>query len=387
MTRSGWCVGISGLLLLAAGWWADYPPLVVLGVACLVALAGGAAWVSIRTDLVAARQLEPSRISEDEVCRAVLTVRNAGLRRALPTVASERLGPRQIAIPIPAIRAGGTHRIEYALPATRRGRHEVGPLTVGRSDPFRLLRVDRVSCAPTTLWVHPRTYRVHALPAGRAQDMDGPTSAGAPRGGVAFYGLREYVPGDDLRNIHWRSTARTGTLMVRENVVPHRPQLVVLLDTERDSYHDDYFEEAVRIAASLCNSACDGHHPVELRTTGGALLEVGGDGGGFAGGKAAATALLDLLAVVELNERAGDRGFAGAASTRNRSASVAVVTGRPSPGRLVGLRRLRERFGFVAVIALGAVEDRFSALIPGALVVHVPTAERFAEAWNAKVAS
>ena len=77
----------------------------------------------------------------------------------------------------------------------------------------------------------------------------------APEGTIAFQGLRPYVVGDDLRMVHWRTTARTGTLMVKKHVDTNRPQVVVLLDDRAGSYPANrWFEEAVEVAASLAGT-------------------------------------------------------------------------------------------------------------------------------------
>ena len=68
------------------------------------------------------------------------------------------------------------------------------------------------------------------LPVGFAKDLEGPTSDASPAGDIAFHALRPYQLGDDHRHIHWMSTARTGTLMVRHYVDNRRPTLAVLLD-------------------------------------------------------------------------------------------------------------------------------------------------------------
>ena len=87
----------------------------------------------------------------------------------------------------------------------------------------------------------------------------------APEGSIAFQGLRPYVIGDDLRLVHWRTTARTGTLMVKKNVDTNRPQVVVLLDDRRTSYTEaGWFEEAAETAASLVEAALRTGAPVRL---------------------------------------------------------------------------------------------------------------------------
>ena len=70
----------------------------------------------------------------------------------------------------------------------------------------------------TTRFFCPATDPVRPLPVGRANEWDGPTSASAPRGGTTFHSLREYEAGDDLRMIHWPSTARVGSPMVCESI-------------------------------------------------------------------------------------------------------------------------------------------------------------------------
>ena len=83
-------------------------------------------------------------------------------------------------------------------------------------------------------------------------------------GTASFHQLREYVPGDDLRRIHWRSTAKTGDLLVKQMVDTTRPELVVVLDNRTSAIGADDFEHAVEIAASILKAAEDDDFPTTL---------------------------------------------------------------------------------------------------------------------------
>ncbi len=165
-----------------------------------------------------------------EPAGALLTARNPGRRPTRSIVVDEHIGASIIPVTVPTLAPNADHRTFYQLPTERRARVRIGPAEVVRADPLRLLR-RRVGHAPATdLWVHPRWALVEALPSGFAKDLEGPTSDASPAGDIAFHALRPYQLGDDRRHIHWMSTARSGTLMVRHYVDNRRPTLAVLLD-------------------------------------------------------------------------------------------------------------------------------------------------------------
>lgn len=130
-----------------------------------------------------------------------------------------------------------------------------------RADPLALLRREQQLTEPHTLYVHPKTARIHGTAAGFVRDLEGQTVRKITNSDVAFHALRAYVPGDDRRYIHWKSTARTGTLMVRQFEETRRSHLVVGLSTRIDDYvSSDEFELAVSVAGSLGVQALrDGH--------------------------------------------------------------------------------------------------------------------------------
>nr|WP_240898173.1 DUF58 domain-containing protein [Agromyces luteolus] len=102
------------------------------------------------------------------------------------------------------------------------------------------------------LHVHPRTIAVSALSTGFLRDLEGSPTRDLTASDIAFHALREYQPGDDRRYIHWRSSAKTGTFMVRQFEETRRSRLMVLLDLAADAYEDEEdFELAVSVAASI----------------------------------------------------------------------------------------------------------------------------------------
>jgi hypothetical protein len=129
---------------------------------------------------------------------------------------------------------------------------DVGPVTGVRADPVGLVRRELVWTAREQVIVHPRTIAIPSTSTGLVRDLEGQATRDLSPADIAFHAIREYMPGDDPRTIHWKSTAKTGAFMVRQFEDTRRSHLVVVLGTSRTEFaDDDEFELAVSAAASL----------------------------------------------------------------------------------------------------------------------------------------
>jgi len=160
---------------------------------------------------------------------------------------------------IPSIPGGGSHTVHVPLPTEHRAVIDLGPLRAVRGDVFGLIR--RVVQWPVhrQVYVWPRIARPTGSLPGFVRDLEGDESTIRTASDLSFHTLREYVPGDDRRFIHWKSSARNGTLQVREFLQTHRSMVAVIMSGNRDEYHwggddrpaDTEFELAVSCAASM----------------------------------------------------------------------------------------------------------------------------------------
>jgi len=376
-TITGAIVAVLGVGCYVAGWQLGWIELMVVAAGCLAALAIAVAFVVGRLAIQIDRDVDPDRVMVGEPAGALLTARNPGRRPTRSIVVDEHIGPNIVPVTVPTLAPGGEHRTFYQLPTNRRSRVRIGPAEVVRADPLGLLR-RRVGHAPATdLWVHPRWSLVSALPSGFAKDLEGPTSDASPSGDIAFHALRPYQLGDDRRHIHWMSTARSGTLMVRHYVDNRRPTLAVLLDDESAPYGDDRFEVAVEIVTSLVLSSLALQLPIAARSTSewilGRLHPQGRDG------------VLETLTLIEPRPESGSLVLAAAELSRVEPATsaIAIVTGtRPAAELLPTVTHLRS-LARVIVIVVDEPNGTAVRSLPGATVINVSSLDEFRAGWNA----
>ncbi len=356
-----------------------YPELGVLAAGGAVALMAGLGWVARPPRLEVRRTVEPVRVERGRTALGLLLIRNQNRIALSPTVAVERCGPTSVAVDIPRLAHQAAKRVTYPLPTDRRALVQIGPLTVTRRDPLGLWRTSQRTGSIEQLWVHPVVHAVHGSPTGRTRSLDGPDTDQVPQGSITFHALREYVIGDDLRHIHWRSSARFDQLMVREHVDTTLPQVTLLLDTSEHSFDPDHFEEAVEAVASVAVAATRNRYPVRIVTT-------SGRSAGARGIHADTQYLLDLLSEIDLTAEGTLRDVIPLLASERRTDVLMVVTGAPEPDDLVAISAFIRRFdrGVVGIVT-GHPEEVPVPVSANTVVLRASTGRGFVDAWNASM--
>lgn len=260
-------VALLGAATAVGGLALDWPEAVAVGIAlallpfAALALRGpsSARWWD---------ESAPVRVVRGDPAAVVIAVEATGSTRWLS--ATDAGGTDRAWVP----QSSGPTELRWPVDTSRRGLLAVGPATLESGDPFGMHRRVVATRERTPVLVVPRIHDVDVRGAlgASAGDDDGEQARGE-----VFHSLREYVPGDPLNTVHWRSSARTGTLMVRRTVGTTVPWLLVVLDVNARAYDranalfEDFdaevFEQAVDLAASWAWHACGPRQRILLTTT------------------------------------------------------------------------------------------------------------------------
>ncbi|MGS2615309.1 DUF58 domain-containing protein [Micromonospora sp. LZ34] len=379
ITARGVGLLVAAVVLLGAGFRFAYPELTLLGAAAAGAVGYAVLTAAWRPRLQVDRSADPDRVARGEPASMTVTVRNTGRLRAASLVAEDRCGDRAVPVPLLRLRPGRDTTVRYDVPTRRRGVVPVGPLRVTRRDPLGLVLVARPYGGTVPVWVHPRIHPLSAVPTGAGRSLDGRVDA-VPHGSITFDSLREYVVGDELRRVHWRTSARVGELMVRENVDTSLPRLVVLLDNRATAHPDradgvaESFESGCEAAASIVTAAFREDLPVVLLFV---APESPAPGGGFAGGGP-----LDRLAAAQLTTADDALRAATNRLRQDRLGDTLVfLTGPGGRDDLGHVGALRGAYPSVVVGVFGAAEPT-PAGAAGLVVVDAADGAAFAAEWD-----
>jgi uncharacterized protein (DUF58 family) len=379
---------LGGAALISAGFAFGYPELAALGATALLAMVCALVYAALRPRLSVRRRVDPDRVTRGEPCAQTLTIGNASRWRAATLVAEDRCGPQRVAVPLVRLRPAQDTEVTYPIPTSRRGVVDVGPLLVVRRDPLGLVRLTRSHGGTARVWVHPRWYPMASTPSGVNRSLDGRIDR-VPHGSITFDKLRQYVLGDELRLVHWRTTARIGQLMVKEHVDTSLPRLVVLLDDRAASYPDpEAFEAACEAAASVIAAATRDDLPIELL-----LVDAGGaatgQGAAFTGGRRAnhSGPLLDRLAEADLRPEPATEQDDPLGGTVNRlrqfrlGDTLVYLTGEAGTDDLARIGALRRLYPAIVAGVFGDPDNAPQGVADMRLLA-VPDARSFAGAWD-----
>jgi uncharacterized protein (DUF58 family) len=389
-TRRGVVVLVAGLVLAAAGYRFGYRELVALGVVAVVVFLAALGIAGSRPAVVVERVAEPRRVIRGELCTAVVKMRSTTRWRRQVLVGEEHIrhgDTRTASVPVPLIRLRPKARsfLRYPLPSRQRGIVDVGPMELSRRDPLGLVASTRRYGGVERVWVHPRWYPLRTVPVGASRSLDGLVDA-AQYGSITFHALREYVPGDDLRHVHWRTSAHVGELMVREHVETSLPRIVVLVD-DRAGAHPaattvDSLEETMDAAATVVLAALRAGLHVELHLVSGRSVTPQVAGCTAAGVPVAgAGPYLDLLTEAQRTADASLPAAVHRLRARHRGDTLVLVTGSHDGADLEQVALLRDVYPTVVAAVFGEGRPLPGAL-PGVILMSVRTAAEFPARWD-----
>ncbi|KLR62626.1 hypothetical protein IMCC26207_102119 [Actinobacteria bacterium IMCC26207] len=302
LTQRGAAVLATSPVLALAAWLLGLPEAAVLSACAALLVLLAAVWTKVSTAVVdIQRSVLPTRPRVGEPCRVQLRILNTCSRSTAPLLLTERIeAVDSLRLQIAPVPSGEQSMTSYNFPTHVRGRQLILPTTVQVEDPFGLLRSTHPAGTETQVLVLPRLWPLSPLPAVLGQENLTPSHSAAfiSRPAEEFAGLREYLPGDDLRRIHWPTTARTGRPVMRQFELPLQHRTTVLLDLMSSAS----FERSVSAAASVVALEAEQGGLIRLVTT--AAQSVALNGIEFVNAADQFDQLQDRLALVEQSPKA-----------------------------------------------------------------------------------
>lgn len=389
LTRRGWRMLAAGVVWCVVAYFIGQRDLVWPGI-FLVALPVFS-WLLLLPSIAhpaVSRQVTPEQVSVDDPAevRLALTPRAPALggvtrvRDRLPTA----LGATRWH-PLPAQSGRRPQHLRYELRPGRRGRHHIGPLEQSCDDGLGLARASQVVDVRSELLVTPRLMPLgtHSAAPGLGTATD-TTLRRTLHGSDDDVLIREYHQGDDVRRIHWRSTARTGQLMVRREERARDPIVTIVLDNRGRAWGghggDDRFEWAVSATASL---------GVELVAAGFEVRVVFADGSVLSpprGGPGRQDAILERLAEVGTEPQRSLQEALAASGHGADDHVLIVVLGEVDAGDVLALRdagRRRQTCWALLVRGTSTDQDGLAALAAsGWRCHHAASGSTLADAWR-----
>jgi uncharacterized protein (DUF58 family) len=271
LTARGVALTMTVVLVLTCAALAGIQELYVVGAVTLTLLCLAGATVAVQPiELTSTRHVLPGQVAAGESAVVALTVVNEARRRSPPATLLDPFdrGRHVAGFGLGPLRPGEELSSYYDLPPTPRGRYVVGPLRISVTDPFGLVRRTVLGAPSAALIVHPRLIHLESPARRHGFDRFGAGRRGSfEPGGEEFAALRPYHAGDDLRHVHWPSTARTEQVMVRQTDAAAEPRSAVAFDLRAGLWSPAGLEEAISAAGGILEAAHRAGMEIRLLST------------------------------------------------------------------------------------------------------------------------
>ncbi|MCW2497535.1 DUF58 domain-containing protein [Jatrophihabitans sp.] len=357
------CLLAAGGTALACGLLLGIVDLARAGVLALaVPLISSLVVVRSRVRIANRRSIEPARATSGDTVVVQLTMTNRSLIPTGALMLEDQLPPQfsgRARFVLDGLLGRESRTVSYRMPRLPRGRYRTGPLHLRLTDPFHLVDVRRSFTATTEVLITPRIDPLPGDEPPRSIDIGddaGSHSIGAR--GADDVSTREYRTGDDLRKIHWRSSARTGVLQVRQEERPWQGQLSLLLDLrlgahvqeavearreDGDERQQSSLEWAISAAASIGTHALVAGRTLDLLCDPTAAAPAR---------MSQASQLAGYLATVQGSSNPNLSPFAGSLRSLSQESTVIAVLGDVDPASLSVLSQVHPRGSSRTAMAL-----------------------------------
>lgn len=385
LTDRGWAVlGASVALGLL---WVGFGEIELLAAALLLGVGTILALIYVRLVKPKAsvtRRLLPSLVNEGDFAVVEAVVENAARLPLLnATIEDEvaRLGAARFSVG--RVSAGEQVTAGYRILCRPRGVYEVGPARIEIRDPMELARSGGRTGGYDRLVVYPHVEPLESFPIVRGRD---PTlQAARPefshRGGEDFFTIREYQIGDDLRRVHWPTSAKRDELMIRQLETPWQSRALVLFDVRHERYESDgAFEKAVRGAASVTSHLFKSRFEADVLI--GSQLVKGADPNPYA-------RTMELLAGIDRQRHLDLRAIAMRLQRTGRGGALIVLTGIADDELFAAQQVLSK--DFLSTIVMTVTENESTASLQfqrtGAITIDIRPDESWTAAWMSALAT
>ncbi|MEE9417128.1 MAG: DUF58 domain-containing protein, partial [Acidimicrobiales bacterium] len=369
--------------LLASGRVLGVIELFVCGVITLALVIAAVIYViGRRLRLEVRRRIQPPKVHVGTASRVDLSLTNRSTRRSPVLAIHDSVsGTHGAHLQVAPLRPGATARAAYRLPTSKRGLVTVGPLDVEITDPLGLSRTRLAAAGVSELMVYPKIYAVTPLPQSDSIDpyANSFQTIVLGRTGEDFHALREFGQGDDLRRVHWPSTARFDELMVRQEEQPSLGRVSIVIDNRSSAMSSEALDLAATIAGSV-GLAAQGQHDLVR------VIAVGSGSIHFANSNADVESILGHLAMLETSVEPDLLPTIQKVATHDPGGALVIVTCVAAVAESNAVRTLANRFASLTTVVIDPTTHNSKAtslaLETSPRRVVVTADEPFPGIWN-----